>query len=95
MTTTNVNFRLDKREKQEIESFCEDVGMNLTTLITVFIRYVNRNHKLPFALEVNEPNEAYITPSLDFSKYRTNQPHFSNSADIDQYFKELRDEERY
>ncbi len=48
MAQTNVNFRMDEDLKKDLEEFCSDVGMNLTTAFTMFAKVVTREQKLPF-----------------------------------------------
>ncbi len=48
MGQTNINFRMDEDLKKELENFCSDVGMNLTTAFCMFAKVVVREQKLPF-----------------------------------------------
>lgn len=89
MALTNINLYVDEKQLQEFESFCKQEGINLKILLKEYIRYVNRNHKLPFMIEASEPREMADT-TLDFAKYRTTKPYFANSTDIDQYCRSLR-----
>lgn len=92
MSTVNVNFRLESSEKKQVEAFCNEIGMNLTTLLTIFIKYINHNQKLPFELSLSRKN---TSPNLiNFEKYRTGKYYFKSAEEIDQYIKELRNDER-
>ena len=39
---TNVNIRMDKELKKQFETFCNDVGMSMTTAFTIFAKKVVR-----------------------------------------------------
>lgn len=54
MATAVVNFRLDSELKNTLERFCDDVGLNLSSLFTIFAKRVAREHKIPFEIE-NDP----------------------------------------
>ena len=48
MATANLTVRVDEGVKREFDSFCENVGINPTSAINMFIRTVLRNRALPF-----------------------------------------------
>ena len=54
-TTTNLSIRIDRGLKDEADQIFSDMGMNLTTAITIFIRQAVRQKKIPFeiALDIN------------------------------------------
>ena len=51
MATTLVNFRLDTNVKKSLEQFCDDVGLTLSSLFTIFAKRVAREQKIPFDVE--------------------------------------------
>ena len=50
MKNVNVTVRLDEDTKKEFDSFCENVGINITTAFNMFIKVVLRDRELPFAV---------------------------------------------
>jgi DNA-damage-inducible protein J len=48
MKGVNVTVRLDEDTKKEFDSFCDNVGINITTAFNMFIKVVLRNRALPF-----------------------------------------------
>lgn len=57
MAQTNVNIRMDAELKRQFEDFCADVGMSMTTAVTVFAKKVVRENKIPFEISGDIPNE--------------------------------------
>ena len=55
MPTTNVSIRMDKYLKQQAEVIFDEMGMNMTTAITIFTKAVVRLGKIPFEISVNPP----------------------------------------
>ena len=57
MATTTVSIRIDEELKRQAEDLFADLGLNLTTAMTSFIRQSVREQRIPFALTRNIPNE--------------------------------------
>ena len=50
MESLNLSVRVDANDKKKFEQFCENVGMNVSTAINMFIKAVLREQKLPFEI---------------------------------------------
>ncbi len=50
MGAVNVTIRVDEETKREFDSFCENVGMNLTTALNMYMKAVLRTRQLPFTV---------------------------------------------
>ena len=48
MTTVNLTVRVDERTKREFDVFCDNVGINATAAVNMFIKTVVRTRALPF-----------------------------------------------
>ena len=57
MATTNLNIRTDKAIKDQAEEIFNELGLNMTTAINVFLRATIREHGIPFELKLDVPNE--------------------------------------
>lgn len=68
MATAVVNFRLDSELKNTLEKFCDDVGLTISSLFTIFAKRVAREHKIPFEIEndpfYSEENIAFIKEGI-------------------------------
>lgn len=58
MAQTSVNIRMDEELKKQFDTFCSDVGMNMTTAFCIFAKTVVRERRIPFEIKADEPNEA-------------------------------------
>lgn len=56
MSTTNLNIRTDKNVKIAAEKIFEELGLNMTTAINIFLRQTIRENGIPFELTLNTPN---------------------------------------
>ena len=45
MATTNVNIRMDSELKKQFSTFCEDMGMNMTTAFNIFAKKAVREYQ--------------------------------------------------
>lgn len=56
MAKSTLKVRMDAELLRELEDFCADVGMSVSTLITIFARRVVKDQKLPFEIKSDIPN---------------------------------------
>ncbi len=57
MATTNLNIRMDKEVKDQAEQIFNELGLNMTTAVNMFLRTTIRENGIPFALKLDVPNE--------------------------------------
>ena len=57
MTTTNLNIRTEKAIKEQAEEIFNELGLNMTTAINIFLRTAIRERGIPFELKLDVPNE--------------------------------------
>lgn len=53
MTQATLSVRLNNKDKKGFESFCEQVGMNTSVAINMFIKTVLREQRLPFEVKTD------------------------------------------
>ncbi len=53
MAQVNVNIRMDEDLKKQFDSFCYDIGMNMTTAFCVFARKAVRERRIPFEVSAD------------------------------------------
>ncbi len=57
MATTNLNIRTDKDVKDQTEEIFNELGLNMTTAINIFLRTAIREQGIPFDLKLDVPND--------------------------------------
>jgi len=50
MAQTNINIRIDEDLKKEAESLFNELGMNMTTAVNIFVRQSIRQGGIPFEI---------------------------------------------
>lgn len=57
METTNLNIRTDREVKIAAERIFEELGLNMTTAVNIFLRQTIRENGIPFELKLDVPND--------------------------------------
>ena len=50
MNTANLSVRVDATLKKEVEQCLDDMGMNLSTAINIYLKQIVRQRAIPFAV---------------------------------------------
>ena len=62
--TTQVSFRIDEDIKRNAERALDDMGLTMSAAITVFLKKVGREHRIPFEVSADpfysESNIRYL-----------------------------------
>ena len=64
-TTTNFTCRIDSNVKSKSEALYNELGMNLTTAINVFLRESLRVGGFPFDVRLNAPNADTVAAMME------------------------------
>ena len=69
MAQTLVNIRMDEELKRNMEQTCQELGMNMTTAITIFAKKMPREKSIPFEVSVDpfhsESNMAHLHRGME------------------------------
>ena len=57
MNTTNLNIRTDKEIKLAAEKIFEELGLNMTTAVNMFLRQTIRENGIPFSLKLEADHD--------------------------------------
>ena len=69
MSTTGVTIRMDEQLKKQAEELFAELGMNMTTALTIFTKAAVRQQRIPFELYVDpfysEANQARLNAAIE------------------------------
>ena len=82
MMTTNLNIRIDKDIKEQAEGIFNELGMNMTTAVNIFLRTAIREHGIPFELKLDVPNETTVA-AIEEGKKMMSDPLAPRYLDMD------------
>lgn len=57
MAQTSMTFRVDNSLKKNFDSLCEEFGFSSTAALTVFMKAVVRERKIPFEIKATNRDE--------------------------------------
>ena len=62
--TTNLSIRIDRSLKDEADQVFNEMGMNLTTAITIFVRQAVRQKKIPFEIALDKGSDISLSDAM-------------------------------
>ena len=86
MSTTNLNIRTDRDVKEKAEKIFNELGLNMTSAVNIFLRTAIRERGIPFELKLDVPNETTIA-AIEEGRKMASDPSSPRYSNID----ELRD----
>ena len=84
MATTNLNIRTDKVVKEQAEQIFNELGLNVSTAINIFLKTTIREHGIPFDLKLAYPNATTFAAIEEGEKITSdpNTPGYTNIEDL-------------
>ena len=84
MAMTNLNIRTEKVVKDQAEEIFNELGLNMTTAINLFLRTAIREHGIPFDLKLDVPNDTTVAAIEEGRKHMSDPtaPRYSSMADL-------------
>ena len=84
MATTNLNIRTEKAIKDQAESIFNELGINMTTAVNMFLRTAIREHGIPFELKLDVPNDTTAAAIEEGRKLMADQaaPRYSSMEEL-------------
>ena len=68
MASTSVTIRMDERLKKQAEILFDDMGLTMTTAMTIFVKAVVRQGKIPFEITADpfwsEQNQIHLHKAI-------------------------------
>ena len=78
-----INIRIDENLKKESEKILGELGMGMTTAMTIFLKAVVRNNGIPFSLEIpNSETLKAFQEVEEISSGKVKAKKYSSSADL-------------
>lgn len=84
MAKVSTNINLDPTLKKNAQELLRDLGMDLTTAITIFLRQTVREQGIPFEIKRETPNAQTIEALNEYTnmkEHSENYKHYSSFSD--------------
>jgi DNA-damage-inducible protein J len=92
MATTNVNVRVDTELKKAAESLFEDLGLNMSSAITMFLRSAVRCDGIPFDVRRNIPNPETRAALAEYREMKANPEKYKRYKSFDEMAEDILDD---
>lgn len=92
MATTNINVRVDSILKQEAEDLFNDLGLNMSSAINLFLRSAIIHNGIPFEIKRQTPNEETKAALGEYEKMKKNPDKYKRYDSFDEVLKEVFDD---
>lgn len=92
MATVNVTVRIDKELKKEAEELFDDLGLTMSSAITVFIKQAVRQQKIPFELSRNIPNKETLEAFEEARRIESGELEVKSYTDAKEMFNDILNE---
>lgn len=83
MATTTVSIRLDPELKKTSEAMLSEMGLSLSTLVSMLLRQMQRDRAIPFQVSLDQPNRETVQAMLEAERIANdkNAPYYTNAHD--------------
>lgn len=88
--TTTVSIRIDKDLKAKSERLFDELGLNISSAFTIFLKQSVRENGLPFAVNLNVPNAATLK-AMEDARRISRDPSAKTYTSFEDVVKELDD----
>ena len=80
--STNINIRVDEDVKRKAEVIFNELGLNMSTAMNIFLRYSVRYGGIPFDLRIEKPNVETLDAIKDVNLDRNMSKTFDSISSL-------------
>lgn len=91
MATTNINVRVDTELKQAAESLFNDLGLNMSSAITMFLKSAVSHDGIPFEVK-RIPNAETRAALAEYEEMKKNPGSYKHYDSFDDLMEEVLDD---
>ena len=89
MATTNINVRVDAILKQEAEALFNDLGLNMSSAMNLFLRSAMMHNGIPFEIKRQIPNEETKAACKECEEMMKNPGNYKRYESFDEVLDEV------
>lgn len=89
MATTNINIRVDTELKQSAEELFSDLGLNISSAITMFLKSAVSHNGIPFEIKRRMPNAETRTALEEYEEMKKNPDTYKRCTSFDELLDEV------
>lgn len=89
MAATNITMRMDEDLKAQAEELFADLGLNMTSAFTIFVKQAIREQRIPFRISREVPNEETLEAMEEVKRMKKDPSIGKSYTDVDEMMREL------
>lgn len=89
MATTNINVRVDSELKQAAEALFNDLGLNMSAAITMFLKSAVSHDGIPFEVKRQKPNAETRAALAEYEEMKNNPENYKRYSSFDALMDEV------
>lgn len=89
MATTNINVRVDTELKQSAEALFNDLGLNMSSAITMFLKSAVSYDGIPFEVKRQTPNAETKAALAEYEEMKKNPGSYKRYSSFDDMMDEV------
>lgn len=89
MAATNITMRMDEDLKAQAEELFADLGLNMTSAFTIFVKQAIREQRIPFRISREVPNEETLEAIEEVKRMKKDPSIGKSYTDVDEMMREL------
>lgn len=89
MDRANINIHVDSALKQEAEALFDDLGLNMSTAITMFLRCAINYNGIPFEVRRHTPNIETKAALDEYEEMKKNPGNYKRYSSFDEVLDEV------
>ncbi|MBQ7884303.1 MAG: type II toxin-antitoxin system RelB/DinJ family antitoxin [Phascolarctobacterium sp.] len=89
MAQANVNIRMDAELKNNLDQLCNELGMTISTAVTIFAKVMVRRGGIPFDVRIDVPNKETLEAFQEIEEMKKNPSAYKRYNNVRDMMKEL------
>ena len=89
MNATTLNVRVDAELKKEVESCLDEMGLNMSTAITIYLKQIAKLRAIPFQVTANPRLNRTTIAAIEEAERIAHDPSIKGYRDIDSLMESL------
>lgn len=89
MSTTNINVRVDTELKKSAEALFADLGLNMSSAITMFLKSAVSHDGIPFEVKRHTPNAETRAALAEYEEMKKNPESYKRYSSFDDMMDEV------
>ncbi len=89
MSTTNINVRVDSSLKKEAENLFSDLGLNMSSAITIFLKSAVSYNGIPFEVRRLAPNAETKAALAEYEEMKNNPNNYKRYNSFEEAMDEV------